>query len=179
MGGGIGIPYSSRQRPIDMGILKSEFAKIVERNKNELNAKLLIESGRYLICQASTYMIDIVDIKISKNKKYLVVRNGLNGFMRPVIKELLKGFLNGDYSAEPLFTDIDAFEYNIQTEEIETEIVDVVGNLCTATDIIAKDIKLPRAKIDDILTISNVGSYVYTLSLVLFSSQEIPNQYLI
>ena len=77
---------------------------------------------------------------------------------------------------EPLFTSYDAYKIdliqNIKTDE--KEVVTVGGNLCTAADILAKDILLPKAQINDLISINNAGSYAYTLTPLLFSSQEIP-----
>ena len=77
---------------------------------------------------------------------------------------------------EPLFTSYDAYKIdliqNIKTDE--KEVVTVGGNLCTAADILANDILLPKAQINDLISINNAGSYAYTLTPLLFSSQEIP-----
>ena len=56
--------------------------------------------------------------------------------------------------------------------------MDIVGNLCTALDVMARDITLPHADIGDILAVSNAGSYGYTLTPLLFSRQEQPKEFL-
>ena len=41
----------------------------------------------------------------------------------------------------------------------EKEEVTVCGNLCTAADLIGKNLVLPKAEIGDIIAITNAGSY--------------------
>lgn len=179
-GSGIGTVYdTSREKPLDL-VRLSQFAEgIAKKNSATLKAKLLIESGRFIVCSAGKYYTEIVDIKESRGIKYLMVTNGMNGFMRPAIANLLKknSFGNDIPGQEPLYTCSNAFGYRILTGEREEETVNVVGNLCTSLDVIAENIRLKKAKIGDILEISNAGSYAYSLSPLLFSSHEIPKQY--
>ena len=44
----------------------------------------------------------------------------------------------------------------------EKEEVTVCGNLCTAADLIGKNLVLPKAEIGDIIAITNAGSYGFT-----------------
>ena len=81
-------------------------------------------------------------IKESRGTKYLIVENGLNGFLRPSIAELLASYTPKDnklQGCEPLFTAKNAFEFTIlEREKSFLEKVSIVGNLCTSADIMAK-----------------------------------------
>ncbi|MEW9096037.1 MAG: hypothetical protein AB2417_13230 [Clostridiaceae bacterium] len=183
-GGGLGIVYSSLDdSPLDIELLSDGCEKLFEKFKHKINARLIIETGRFVVCEAGKYITHIVDIKESRGTKYLVVENGLNGFLRPSIAELLTAYtpegskLQG---CEPLFTAKDAFEFTIdKREKFFLEKVSIVGNLCTSADIMAKDIMLPKADIGDILVISKAGSYSYSLTPVLFASHPLPLQFYI
>ena len=63
---------------------------------------------------------------------------------------------------------------DIAEETDKKEKVTLVGNLCTATDVIAEDIVLPSMDCGDIILINNAGSYAAVLSPMQFSSQEKP-----
>ena len=52
----------------------------------------------------------------------------------------------------------------------------LVGSLCTAADVVAKDVNLPRLEAGDAVALTHAGSYAATLSPVLFSSQVPPSQ---
>ena len=153
-GGGLGIVYSeANDRPLDTVRLGRECAALARKYRPELGGiRLIIESGRYLVGQAGKYYTPIVDIKESRGRKYLIVRNGLNGFMRPAIADLLRRLPGSPadrrFSAEPLFTAPDAFDFSLAGKEdgAPLEKVSVVGNLCTAADVLAEDIFLPAAR---------------------------------
>ncbi|HEY3424464.1 MAG TPA: hypothetical protein VGL27_06680, partial [Negativicutes bacterium] len=49
-------------------------------------------------------------------------------------------------------------------------------NLCTSTDLLAKDVYLPNPQIGDILCINNAGAYSYTLSPYDFASHPRPRE---
>ncbi|AYD41231.1 hypothetical protein D4Z93_12200 [Clostridium fermenticellae] len=180
-GGGIGIAYSaSNDTPLNVKLLGEKCKVLIERLKNKINARLIIETGRFLVCQAGKYITRIVDIKESRGKKYLIVTSSLNGFLRPSIAELLSSYMPKTsklQGCEPLFTAKDAFEFTIlKNGKSSFEKVSVAGDLCTSADLMAKDIMLPKADIGDILMVSNAGSYAYTLTPVLFASHTPPLQ---
>lgn len=178
-GGGLGIVYSEENdTPLDMEKLQNKCSKLVRQYKQKLNARLIIETGRFITCYSGTYVTKVVDIKESMGIKYIVVEKGLNGFMRPSIAELLMDYSGRENlkASEPLFTAADAFDFNILDKDKNFEKVNLVGSLCTATDVMAKDIELPKAEIGDIVTVSKAGSYAYSLSPVLFASHPMPLQ---
>lgn len=178
-GGGLGIVYSEENdTPLDMEKLQNKCSKLVRQYKQKLNARFIIETGRFITCYSGTYVTKVVDIKESMGIKYIVVEKGLNGFMRPSIAELLMDYSGRENlkASEPLFTAADAFDFNILDKDKNFEKVNLVGSLCTATDVMAKDIELPKAEIGDIVTVSKAGSYAYSLSPVLFASHPMPLQ---
>ena len=50
----------------------------------------------------------------------------------------------------------------------------VVGPLCTPLDVLAQDMRLPQANIDDYVAVFNSGAYGYTSSPVNFLSHPHP-----
>ncbi|NMS89301.1 pyridoxal-dependent decarboxylase [Clostridioides difficile] len=179
-GSGLGVVYDNlRDNPLNLKELSKLTEKIALTNSNTLKARLLIESGRFIVCKSGNYYVKIVDIKVSRGKKYLIVKNGLNGFMRPIISNLVEKVSCGVEleGQEPLYTSNHAFSLSVLNNVKEEEYVNVVGNLCTSLDVIANNVKLKKAHIGDLISISNAGSYSYSLSPLLFSSYEIPKQY--
>ncbi len=185
LGGGLGVAYSTEQdSDLDTALLGQQSAALLQELRAKLgeNTRVIIETGRYVVCTAGTYATQVVDIKESYGNKYVLVQNTLNGFIRPSLARLIAGYLPEGAAAkanEPLFTKMDAFDFALLTDEEQTEQVSIVGNLCTGADSMAANIRLPRAKIGDILTISKAGSYAYVLSPVQFSSQPVPGQFLL
>ena len=88
-------------------------------------------------------------------------------------------YVQNMYTAYQAATKYDAFDFLLLTDETETETVELCGNLCTGTDIMASALTLPRAKVGDILVVTKAGSYAYVLTPVQFSSQPVPEQFLL
>lgn len=179
-GGGLGIVYSSADKPLDIDSLGEECEALALSFKEKLDARLMIETGRFAVCEAGLYVTRIADIKESMGTKYLIVEKGLNGFSRPPIAELIASYSCGGElkGSEPLFTAKDAFDFCIPDGDYSLlEKVSIVGSLCTATDVMVKDALLPKAKIGDLVAVSNAGSYSYSLSPLLFASHSLPLQF--
>ena len=179
-GSGIGTVYNpDTDQPVDLKKLAEGLQSVHDVNR-ELQARLLIETGRYVVCNAGRYITPVVDKKVSHGTTYLIVRNGLNGFMRPAVASMLKN-VAGDQipGMEPLFTKEKEFDTRTLNESVEQETVTVVGNLCTAMDTIRENVTMNKAEIGDLIEISNAGSYCYTLSPLLFANHTAPKQYMI
>ena len=180
-GGGLGIPYSTaNDSPLNLTRLGSECSQMLAKYQDRLKVRRLIETGRFIIGQAGTYATEVVDIKESRGIKYLVVRNNINGFLRPSVAELLvsAGADPAGRSLEPFFTARDAFDFNLigPADDAPQEKVTIVGNLCAATDVMVSNIMLPKAEIGHLVTVSKAGSYSYSLSPLIFSSHLPPAQ---
>ncbi len=178
LGSGIGEVYDQkRDQPLDFEVLSRRAEKLLSKSRQGTPLRLMIESGRYIVCQAGVYYTPIVDIKVSRGVKYLIVKNALNGFMRPAVAQLL--LANAKTPAdcqEPLYTSSRAFKIRVENDSQEKERVHIVGNLCTALDVVASDIEVNQAQIGDLVSISNAGSYAFSLSPQLFSSHAMPRE---
>lgn len=184
MGGGIGVAYSTENdTDLDTAALGAESAAMLAELRQKLGGvRVIIETGRYAVCTSGYYVTKVVDVKESYGTKFVMVQSTLNGFIRPSLARLIAAYLPEGATAkgnEPLFTKMDAFDFELLTEETATETVNLVGNLCTGTDIMAAGITLPKAKVGDILAITKAGSYAYVLTPVQFSSQPAPGQFLL
>lgn len=180
-GGGVGFPYDEAiDTPLNFEALARGFSALIAHNRGSLKARLLIESGRFLVGQGGSYVTPIVDIKQSHGRNYYVVQNGLNGFLRPALAALVQPLLTeSPFTAEPLYTSDHAFQFTVLHDNEAQETVDIVGNLCTAADVLAKEVLVNKGRIGDLLAVSNAGSYARTLSPLLFSSHTPPAEYLV
>lgn len=179
MGSGIGIPYSEQDEPLDLSYLgifvqerMKEFRKICP------GTKVIIEVGRYAVCKHGIYVTKVLDRKESYGKTYIILKNTLNGFLRPSLAKLIERFTPEapEVSTEPLFTGANAFQFLPLTKLKETETITLAGNLCTSTDVIAEDVLMPHLECGDCVIITNAGSYASVLSPMQFSSQEKPKE---
>lgn len=176
-GSGIGIVYDEKiDSPLDLSALREGLFSLLQTYRARLKGKFLLESGRFLVGACGNYVTEIVDIKVSQGKTYYIVKNGANGFFRPVLKELLLKDGNMPAAAEPFYTHDSPCQISLLAEGGEKIPVDIVGHLCTAQDVMATHIFLPKAKIGDRILFTNAGSYGYSLSPLSFASQPLPDQ---
>jgi diaminopimelate decarboxylase len=180
-GGGFGIPYSKGDHAINWQTLQPQIQELVNNQKvvSKDKVRFIVESGRFLVSEAGTFLTKIVDVKKSRGQKFAIVHGGLNGFLRPSIMNIFRqiSLEEIDKPLEPLFTGFNAFESSIPAKIGQPlELVSVVGNLCTSMDLLAKDVYLPNPQIGDILCINNAGAYSYTLSPYDFASHPRPRE---
>ena len=80
------------------------------------------------------------------------------------------------HANEPLFTKKDAFAFEVLSELEGEETVNLYGNLCTGTDVVAKNITLPKMQEGDLVLMHNAGSYAAAISPMQFASLEKPEE---
>jgi diaminopimelate decarboxylase len=180
-GGGFGIPYTKGDSAINWQALQLQMQELVDNQAIVAKDKirLIIESGRFLVSEAGSFYTKIVDVKESRGQKFAIVHGGLNGFLRPSIMNIFRQISLNEASKpfEPLFSGLNVFEVSIPARQGEPlELVSVTGNLCTSTDLLAKDVYLPKPRIGDILCVNNAGAYSYTLSPYDFASHPRPRE---
>lgn len=179
MGSGIGIRYAETDTALDIPelgqIVKAEFEKFCSTYPC---TKVIIETGRYAVCDNGWYFAKVLDRKESYGKTFIILKNTLNGFIRPSLAKLIMAYAADESpnGTEPLFTSKNAFSFIPLKKGDCTEKVSLVGNLCTAADMIADDIMMPHLEKGDFVAVSNAGSYAAALSPMQFSSQTTPPQ---
>lgn len=179
MGSGIGIPYAECDAPVDIKALGAEMSALIGQYREKLpKAEILVESGRFLVGKAGVYVTHVTDKKLSHGKTFVLLANTMGGFVRPSIAQMVESYTNEEKPAgcEPMYTGRGAFGFVPLTDARDTETVTVTGSLCTGTDVIAKDITLPRLECGDVFVITNAGSYAAVLSPMQFASLEPPAQ---
>ena len=177
MGSGIGVPYAESDTPLDFAYLgKFIRERMTGFRESCPGARVIIEVGRFAVCKHGVYVTKVLDRKVSYGKTYVILKNTMNGFLRPSLAKLVEHYTQSapQTSAEPLFTGLNSFQILPLTTRNELENVTLVGNLCTASDVIAENVVLPRLECGDCIVITNAGSYAAVLSPMQFSSQERP-----
>ncbi|MBB5873476.1 diaminopimelate decarboxylase [Allocatelliglobosispora scoriae] len=169
LGGGFGIPYASRDVPLDLAAVGDNLAKLVdgEIRTGLPSARVVIELGRYLVGEAGVYVTRIVDRKQSRGKTFLVVDGGLHhqlaatGNLGQVIRRNYP-IMVANRADEPL-----------------TETASVVGCLCTPLDLLGSDVELPPAEVGDLVVVFQAGAYGLTASPTAFLSHPAPAEVLV
>lgn len=177
LGSGIGVPFADTDKAVNLKALYQALLEQLDAFRADFPAtRIFMESGRYTTCQSGVYVSKVLDRKVSHGKTYLVLKNTLNGFLRPAAAMMVAQFtdVKRAKSWEPLFTCADAFRFTPLKQGEATETVSLVGNLCTGTDVIAEDILMPHLECGDLIVMDNAGSYAAVLSPMQFASQGKP-----
>ena len=176
LGSGVGIPFALSDAPVDMEVLqasaKEHFDAFLAAHPH---TRLFVETGRFTVGKSGVYVTKVVDKKVSCGVNYVILKNTFNGFVRPSIGMMVEKYNDNPMPIEPMFTTKNAFQIlPLKETDAPVEKVTLVGNLCTAADVIAEDIELPRLDFDDVIVITNAGAYAAVVSPMQFSSHEKP-----
>ncbi len=177
MGSGLGITYAEDDVPLDIESLGVSTQGLLEKFREAYpGTKVLIESGRYVSGKSGIYVTKVLDRKVSRGKTYIILKNTLNGFIRPSLEKMAEKYSPEEDPApyEPLFTKRGSFPVWTLRQSGPEERVTLAGNLCTAADLVAEGIMMPRLEPGDLVCFSNAGAYSAVISPKQFSFHEPP-----
>lgn len=148
IGGGLGIPYFPGERELPLGPVADNLDRLIAGRAAALqDTRFVMELGRYLVGEAGYYLCRVVDIKVSRGRKYLLTDGGLHqhlsnsGNFGQVLRKNYPVVLADKLAAQKL------------------ETVDICGPLCTPLDILAAGMSLPTAEIGDPVVVLQSGAY--------------------
>jgi diaminopimelate decarboxylase len=150
IGGGFGVPYKPDESPLDIETLGSRvgslFREYVERGLIG-QPYLMIEPGRFVVCDTTVLLGRVHHIKNAGGRIFVGTDIGMNTILRPA----LYGAYHHIYVA------------NRPTAEPDSSVT-VTGQVCENTDVLAKDRKLPRVEVGDVIVVMNAGAYGFAMS---------------
>lgn len=169
LGGGLGIPYAERDRPLDPAEVGGTLARLVEERvrPRQPDAHVVLELGRFLVGESGVYVTRVVDRKVSRGRTYLVVDGGLHHQLAATGN--LGQVIRRNY---PI-----AVGTRLGGGEVET--VDVVGCLCTPLDVLGHEVELPVADVGDLVVLFQAGAYGRTASPQQFLGHPAPAEVLV
>ena len=141
LGGGLGIRYNDESPPTVAEYAAALSGLLVGRSET-----LILEPGRILSANAAVLLTEVLYLKQSQGRQFVVVDAGMNDLIRP-----------GLYGA---YHDI----VPVETIERETFVADIVGPVCETTDYLARDRSLPQVQRGEILAVKDTGAYGFTLA---------------
>ena len=169
IGGGFGIPYSERDRPLDLSPIGNNLSQLLSKSirPNLGDVKVAIELGRYIVGEAGVYVTRILDRKVSRGVPFLVVDGGLHHQLAA----------SGNFG-QVIRRNFPVAIANRLSDEC-SEQVNVVGCLCTPLDLLGDKLSVPRAEIGDLVAVFMAGAYGLTASPTAFLSHPSPIEVLV
>ncbi|MBF0312447.1 MAG: diaminopimelate decarboxylase [Oligoflexia bacterium] len=159
LGGGLGIPYSTEESPLNLQALGSGLRNYLEGSEAKQflrGVDLVFELGRFLSGLSGIYLTKVLYTKTSRGTNIVITDGGINHLLRPVLIEHKHPMVNLTAILEGR-TEVDRYL--------------VAGPLCTSLDEFDDEAKLLKVLPGDILAIVNAGAYGFTESMPYFLSQ--------
>ncbi|HMU65163.1 MAG TPA: pyridoxal-dependent decarboxylase, exosortase A system-associated, partial [Nitrosomonas sp.] len=168
MGGGFGIPYFPGESPLNLVAVGENLQHLLNKIESELSdTQFVIELGRYIVAEAGIYVCRVLDKKNSRGQLFLITDGGMHHHL----------------AASGNFGQVIRKNYPVtvgtKAETAETEVVSVVGPLCTPLDLLADQMELPKAEVGDLIVVFQSGAYGLTASPISFLSHPIPFEVLV
>jgi len=140
VGGGLGIPYKNDNSPPPE---PEAYAQIVKKHVKELDCEVAFEPGRMIAGNAGILVGEVIYIKPSGEKTFIIADTAMNDLIRPTLYEA--------------WHEIRPIEEAILTKPPIKG--DLVGPVCETGDFMAKDRNLPALKPGDLFAVGSAGAY--------------------
>ncbi|SEF53656.1 pyridoxal-dependent decarboxylase, exosortase A system-associated [Nitrosomonas ureae] len=168
IGGGFGVPYFPGDRPLDIAAIGVNLQRLMRKIKQQLpETTVALELGRYLVAEAGIYVCRVLERKVSRGQVFLVTDGGLHhhlaasGNLGQVIRKNYPVVIGN------------------KVQGTATEIVSVVGPLCTPLDVLADQMAMARASVNDLVVVLQSGAYGLTASPTAFLDHPPPVEVLV
>jgi diaminopimelate decarboxylase len=143
LGGGFGINYSGKDRPINL----NKYSVLVYNFSKKLNCKIIFEPGRSIVGDTGILLSKVQYIKNGAKKKFIILDTGMNDFMRPAL-----------YDAKHKIIPISKIKSKIKG------VIEFVGPICETTCKFGIYKNYQKINENDYVAITNVGAYGASLS---------------
>jgi diaminopimelate decarboxylase len=188
LGGGFGIPYFPGELPFDTAVLQSGLQELWQRMKGHFpGVRMGVESGRFLLAESGVYLTEVLYVKSCKGVTFAVCDGGSH---QHASSAFLGRYVRNNFpmrllQAEEAVAGGKGATVE-QTEGAEEESVaelalmevNVVGPLCTPTDVIGQRVRLPQPVAGDLVVVERSGAYGLTHSPTMFLSHPFPAEVL-
>jgi len=172
IGGGMGIIY---KRALESGSGKwwhdhggeesafsvADYAAAIVPPLRELDLRVLLEPGRFLVGNAGVLLTRFIDLKKTENKKFVIVDAGMNDLIRPALYQSY-------HEIVPV----------LEPAQAGLQVVDIVGPVCESGDFFAQDRELPPLAGGDLVALMSAGAYGFVMASN-YNSRPLPAEVLV
>lgn len=141
MGGGLGIKYRDENPPS-----LEEYAEAIKGTMRKTGLSLVLEPGRVLVGNIGTLITEVIGVKKTPEKNFVIVDAAMNDLLRPSM--------------------YDSYHEIISAEKTQTETIccDIVGPICESGDFLGKDRDIACPVEGDFLVVRGCGAYGATMA---------------
>lgn len=176
-GPGFYVPYFEGEEKEDQEVMLREFSEILAGM--QFKGKITLEMGRYLTAECGVYLTSVVDQKKNHGEGYCIVDGGINHFNYYGQTMAMKIPSYRQYTAGGEEKPLQIPEKKLECDAAESQVLptqkwNVCGSLCTAGDVLVRQLPLKNVQVGDILVFDNLGAYSVTEGIYLFLSRDLP-----
>lgn len=168
IGGGFGVPYFPGERALNLAAVSENLQHLMSKMQQQFpETRIALELGRYIVAEAGIYVCRVLERKQSRGQVFLITDGGLHhhlaasGNLGQVVRKNYPVLIGN------------------KVQGIETEIVSVVGPLCTPLDVIAERMQMTKAYAGDLVVVLQSGAYGLTASPTAFLNHPLPMEVLV
>ena len=143
LGGGMGIPYAKENKKLNYQKYNTAIKKFLKNH----STKIIFEPGRSIVGNIGFLISEIIYIKESEKKNFVILDAAMNDLMRPAL-----------YGANHKILS------SIKKNKISKKTYEFVGPICESTDKFATLEKFYELKEKDLIVMCDVGAYGMSLS---------------
>jgi diaminopimelate decarboxylase len=155
LGGGLGVPYSADETPLDVAALGRGLGELLVANP-WFTGELVLEPGRFLAAPCGVYLTRVTRVKESRGVRFAILEGGVNHLLRPLL------------TGQPFPTRAVG---NVGPLRPAT----LAGPLCTSLDRLG-DVELPDLEPGSVLALGMAGAYGFTEAMTPFLSHPAPRE---
>lgn len=141
LGGGLGIRYKDEEPPHP-----DEYAAAIIDSLKGLELTLILEPGRVIVGNAGILVTEVLYLKETQEKNFVVVDGAMNDLIRPALYGSYQGI-------SP-----------VKNRTAEKIVADVVGPICESGDFFAQDREIQKPQPGDLLAVMSAGAYGFTMA---------------
>ena len=128
MGGGLGIRYKDETTPE-----VEDYAATLIEGIRKTDLRLIIEPGRVLVGNIGVLVSEVIGVKQTPQKKFIIADGAMNDVIRPSLYDSYHEILP------------------VAESQGTEELADVVGPICETGDFLGKDRNLPKLEAGDLI----------------------------
>lgn len=147
LGGGFGVPYKEDEEKLNLKNVAEKLENVLKEFLKEYPSvqEFKFEPGRFITCESGTLAGTVTAVKHENGTWWIGTDLGMNQLVRPSM--------------------YDSYHYaEIITDNEEEIVANICGNVCESGDIMAKDRKVKKPNVGDMVLIYNAGAYGYTMA---------------
>jgi len=164
VGGGIGVNYRDPARPFDWATFTRGLHEVL-RGPDWAGVRVRFELGRAVTAACGYYAMQVLDVKRTFGRTFVVARGGTHHFRTPAAQ-------GHDHPFEVLR--VDHWPHPYARPRTHGENVTVVGQLCTPKDVLARDVPCGQVRAGDVLLFHLAGAYAWSISHHAFLMHDPP-----